>query len=582
MAETKTIEYLLVDLTKGRTEVRNIPAEAEEHYPYGAALATYLLGLHQPEGVDPLSAESVVVLAPGLLAGLPFPGATRMAVAGKSPLTGLWTGGTMGGEFAWALARSGWSAVVVQGQAPEWVYLFLDEGRAYIRPAGFLINKPLAQAKTELKKTWGRETAVLGVGPAGEARIRFAILSDGSPEPWLRGGLGALFGAKNLKAVAVRPDQAVKIDRPDEFLKTAGPLIKSLSESEESPVMDMATLRALRRLNQAGALPARNFQNHGVADEWLDSVEGLGARKRACAGCPVACVKLFQFKGDSAPETLPLFPEHLWAWGPLVGLNSVEETLGILRACRDYGLDPLSLGEAAAWTAECLEKGLDLGLDFGTEAGFGQGSWLGEWPERLMVLPEWRDLLGQGVRRAGEQTGTAAASLTVHFRGQELSYLDPRAAFWPLSFLGPALGIPARGPFPDTNLAPDDWCREVMAWEDDWALLETVGVCPWAAAAQPDFLDNLATFGGLVHPSSLSPETLRGWGVKLVNLIRAFDWREGWRPGPDELPERFFREDLKGTENSIPALDKESWRERMAAYHARRGWSPEGRPGSEG
>jgi len=572
MAESKTREYLLINLTQGRTEMRSVPEEAEENHPYGAALAAYLLGLHQPAGVDPLGAESVLVLAPGLLAGLPYPGATRMAVAGKSPLTGLWAGGTMGGEFAWALARSGWSALVIQGRAPGWVYLFLDEGRVYLRPAAALAGKSLARTRNELKGTWGRETAVLGVGPAGEAGIRFAVLSDGTPEPWLRGGLGAVFGAKNLKAVAVRPDKAVKIKRPDEFLKAAGPLIKSLSQAEESPALDMGALRALRRLNQAGALPARNFQEHGAADEWLDAVERLGARQRACPGCPLACVKLFQFEGDFAPETLPLFPEHLWAWGPLVGLNSVEETLGILRACREYGFDPISLAGAAAWTAECLEKGLDLGLDFGPEAGFGQGSWLAALPEKVTVLPEWREILGQGVRRAAEQAGSGATDLAVHFRGQELSYLDPRAEFWPLSFLGPALGVPARGPFPEKGLSDDDWAREVIAWEDRWALLETLGVCPWAAAAQTDLMDSLAAFVGMVHPSSLSSEDLRKWGIGLVDLIRAFDQREGWRPGDDDLSERFFREELKGAEKSFPALDKEAWGKRTAAYHVQRGW----------
>jgi aldehyde:ferredoxin oxidoreductase len=568
---------LLIDLSRSRTEVRPVPEEAEVNYPYGAALATYLLGLHQPVGVDPLSEESVVVFVPGLLAGLPYPGATRMAVVGKSPLTGLWAGGTMGGEFAWALARSGWSAVVIQGQASGLIYLFLDEGRAYLRPATTLAGKSLARARNELKETWGRETAVLGVGLAGETRIRFAALSDGTPEAWLRGGLGALFGAKNLKAVAVRPDKAVKIERPAEFLQGAGPLIKSLDQAEQSPALDMGTLRALRRLNQAGALPARNFQEHGGSDEWLEGVERLGARRRSCPGCPLACIRLFLFEGDFAPEILPVLPEHLWAWGPLVGLNSVETTLAILRSCLEYGYDPISLAGTAAWMAECLEKDLRLGLDFGPEAGFGQGSWLAALPEKIAVLAEWREILGQGVRRAAELIGPETAALAVHFRGQELSYLDPRAAFQPLSFLGPALGVPVGRPFPENGVSDEDWCREVIAWEDHWAVLETVGLCPWAAAAQTDFMEHLASLAGLAHRSSLSPEDLKRWGVKLVNLIRVFDWREGWRPSPDELAERFFREELKGPGKTFPALDREAWEKRKAAYHVQRGWSLQGR-----
>ncbi|MCF8024505.1 MAG: hypothetical protein K9K82_03335 [Desulfobacteraceae bacterium] len=577
MTDIKYREYLFIDLAHGRTESRDVPEAAEAEYPYGAALATYLLNLHQPAGVDPLSPESVVVLAPGPLAGLPYPGATRLAVSGKSSLTGCWTGGSMGGEFAWALARSGWSAVVLQGRADSWVYLFLDEGRAYLRPANSLIGKPLPRAQQELKAIWGHETAVLGVGPAGEAQLDAAMLMDSLPVPLLRGGLGAVFGAKNLKAIAARPYRAIKVDQPTTFLKAAEPMIKSMGESKAVQDLVRASTGALRKLNEIGALPAKNFQDCGVSDEWLDDIEQLKTKEKACPGCPLGCMKIFSIEKNVAATAIPLLPEHVWAMGPLVGLESIQNTLGMLRDCFDYGLDPISIGGAIAWTAECIEKGLDLGLGFSDAAGFGQGEWLEEWPKNLLNFSEWQELLGHGAWRAGREAGDEAFAHVVHYRGQELSYPDPRVNSVHLSFLSPALEIPIDSQLLEGSVSNQDICKKIIARENELMLLATLGICPWVAEAQPDFLEHLMGFSAEVG-LSWSADELKRWGVNLAELIRAFDCREGWRQEQEDLAERFFQTELQMAEKIIPPLDRQNWLERISVYNALRGWSPEGRP----
>ncbi|MBW2149970.1 MAG: hypothetical protein JRI22_23545, partial [Deltaproteobacteria bacterium] len=174
MDQLQTKEYLLIDLSSKHSERREISPEILEEYPSGVALAAYLLEHHLPPGTDPLAPESVIVITAGLMAGLPYPGATRFAMTAKSPLTNCWTGGTMGGEFAWALSRSGVLALVIQGRAPDWSYLLLDEDRLFFRQAALLLGKSIDEVRTEINQTWGHETALLGAGPAGEAQIRFA------------------------------------------------------------------------------------------------------------------------------------------------------------------------------------------------------------------------------------------------------------------------------------------------------------------------------------------------------------------------------------------------------------------------
>jgi aldehyde:ferredoxin oxidoreductase len=582
MDQPQNCEYLLTDLTEEHSERHEISPEVLRDYPSGVGLATYLLDLHMPTGTDPLAEESVIVISTGFFAGLPYPGGTRFAIAGKSPLTHCWAGGTMGGEFAWALPRSGTSTWVIKGCASDWSYLFLDEGRLFFRPAAPLLGKSLDASKRELKEIWGREIAVLGIGPSGEDQVRFASISDGSPERGVRGGLGAIFGSKKLKALVIRPHRGVTIEQTDDFLDAAAPLIKSLGTGGNVPVVEMGSPLALKKLNEAQALPIHNFNKTGFDGGWFDALDHLEMKKRACIGCPISCVRLYLSEEASGSEPgqtlLPLFPEQIWALGPLMDVTDMGSTLQGLRACLKHGLDPISMGVVAAWAAECFEKGIDIGLDLGGEAGFGNGGWTASLPDRVIADPHALGLLGMGVYKAAEKAGPNAMELAVHFCGQELSYMDPRRAFLPLSYLGPALDLTANGSFKKSISSAQAWASEMIRHEDRWALLETLGICQFASAAQEDLMGTLACFCEFVTGSAVSPEDLTRWGQRCVKLIKAFDWREGRRPLNLNLSEKFFKEDLIGAEDAFPALDLESYQVRMGTYFSQRGWSSEGEP----
>lgn len=357
MRNSQPAQYLLIDLSRSQSELREIPPEVTGDYPYGTALATWLLHTHLPEGTECFSPQAPIVLAPGMLSGLPFPGATTMAVVTRSPLTGLWAGGVMGGEFAWALARTGWSAVVLQGKASESCFLLLDEGRVFFRKASRIEGCSSSRARDELKREWGGGAAVLCIGPAGEIQVRYASLSDGSPSPGLRGGLGAVFGSKNLKAIVLRPHRSLSIKHPTDFLEQVGPVMKSLGAIQKT----QGSVDVLEEMERADALPGRNFQEIFSDNGWIEKIRKLPYRKRACIGCPISCLKSVAVEsednGRTVPTELALFPEHLWAAGPLVGLTSPEDTARILIRCRELGLDPVSYGGVAAWAAEAQENG---------------------------------------------------------------------------------------------------------------------------------------------------------------------------------------------------------------------------------
>jgi aldehyde:ferredoxin oxidoreductase len=577
MRDLQPAQYLSIDLSRSRSELLEVPPEVASEYPYGGALATWLLHTHLPQGTEPLSSQTPIVLVPGVFSGLPFPGATRMAVVTTSPLTGLWAGGVMGGEFAWALARTGWSALVVRGKAPESCFLLLDEGRVFFRKASHIEGCSLSRARDELKRDWGSAAAVLCVGPAGEAMVRYASLSDGTPEPGLRGGVGAVFGSKNLKAVVLRPHRGRSIEHPTDFLEKVSPLMKSLAATEKT----QGSVDVLEDMEKAEALPGRNFQEVFTDRGWIESIRKLSSRRSACIGCPIACLKSAPVEseddGSRSLTELALFSEHLWAAGPLVGLTSVEDTARILIRCRELGLDPISYGGVAAWAAETLEKGIRLGLDFKSDAGFGQVDWLVNLPDMIVTNPEVNELLGQGVRAAAQRIGGAASDLTAHYEGQELTYADPRRNHPPLSFLGPAFPLPLS---PDLSLEAtgEAAVNDLIAGEDRWALSLTLGLCPWAAMTQVELERITPELLRQVDGRDITGETLVEWSKNLINLIKAFDWHHDWRPFDQNLSARFFQEDLSSADRVFRALDPKDRRDQMKRYFSERGWQEDGRP----
>jgi aldehyde:ferredoxin oxidoreductase len=584
MDQTRSKRCLIIDLTREHYEKIEIKPDITRSYPSGIALATYLLHTILPVGTDPLSPDNVMVLAPGMFAGTPYPGATRMAVATKSPLTGFWAGGTKGGKFAWALSQTGWDAVVIQGKASRLSCLLLDEGRVFFRSAKEMAGHRCSECREKLEETWGEGGAVLCIGPAGESLVKFSTLEDGSLEAPLRGGLGAIFGAKNLKALVVRHDAPQKVKHANQFLDAVFPMIKALKKMESDPYLEMGNLNLLKKLNSVYALPSRNFQAGCFSEEWCNSLERLDTQKRSCPGCPAACLEVLAPKNDSPPTKkiakITLDPESLWALGPLPNTAEMDETLEALKTCGEYGVDPISFGVLAAWIAECREKKIPLGRVEKLAPEIGIGSWLTGLVRQITEDEDVRGFFGQGVLGSAKRTGSGSQAFAMHVSGQELSFIDPRRGFWPISFIWPDVWMPPERHF----LASEpwyegNWILNLVQVENFWALLESVGICKWVGLAQDNIDDNLPLFFRLISDNDDTVGWIKGIGERCVNLIQAFNWREGWRSENAILPNRFFEEDLVTPQKVYQALDPEARREDMEKYFSLRKWTREGNPG---
>lgn len=563
--------YLIIDLTQETFIKKELKQDIIDNYPSGIALATYLLRLIMPAGTDPLAFGSTVVFAQGIFAGRPYPGATRVGIAAKSPLTGLWAGGTRGGKFAWALSLTEWTAVVIRGRARESSYLLLDEGRVFFRRTKKMEGCSGPECRKEMTKKWGPHSATLCIGPAGESQVKFAILDDESFETPIRGGLGAIFGSKNLKALVVRPYLSIRDEKPGEFLEAVFPLIKILQNPKPSFSIDIGTYDVLKKLNHENALPARNFGTAQFSEGWMHALESLEVRKRSCPGCPLACLEVFIPKIDAQMSEdiikIPLNPETIWALGPLLKLSDLGQTLAAHIACIQYGIDPISFGIVAAWLAECREKKLQLCIGGDIVPEFGNGSGLPELAAKITKDQRIRNFLGCGVFEAARRTGSESREFAMHFCGLELSFIDPRRGFWPLSFLGPNIEIPCNDKSLIFGLLDEtDSVLNLIQAENRWALLESIGICKWVGLVQDTLYENIDLLYRLISGKDKSKKWIDGLGERCMNLIRAFNWQEGWRPEKVKLPKIFFKQDLVTPQQVYPALEADKWLESMTQY----------------
>src|SRR5207249_3969279 len=259
---------LFVDLTTGASRVEPLAESAARALLGGNGLAARILYDRVPAGVDAFDPANAVVFAVGPVTDTTVPGNSRALVAAKSPLTGLFFDSTFGGRFPATLKRTGFDAVVITGRAAAPAYLSVTETGAMVKPAAELWGTTTREAVNALVAAEGADADAIAIGPAGEHRVRFAAMAH----YWKnregvsgRGGIGAVLGSKNLKAVVVRG--ARKIEVVD-----AGAL-KALVEETREPLKTgtkalttFGTPFLVGPINALGGLGAYNLRQETFAE----------------------------------------------------------------------------------------------------------------------------------------------------------------------------------------------------------------------------------------------------------------------------------------------------------------------------
>ena len=577
---------LHVDLGSGRSVYRELDPLRLRQYLGGVGLGASLLYEYAPPGIDALAPGNPLILTSAPLVGTRLTTTAKFAVVTKSPLTGFIVDSLSSSYFALELKRLAIDALVITGQAAALSCLFIDGDRVEIRSADHLAGAPPAETEARIRTELAKPAArIASIGLAGERRVRFATISNEGRHAG-RGGVGAVMGAKNLKAIALCGGNETGVADPDAVEALARRLRRRSVSSVTDKYRRIGTVANLAVFNRMGALPTRNFQQatfegaENVSGETL--TENRFSRRHGCAACTIQCERLFT-AADGGEQRLEY--ETLFALGPLCGNSDPAVVLEAARLCDHYGLDTISLGGTLAWAMETSGRGLLPGAG-AMGLRFGDGASLVSTIHAIGTRQGLGDLLAEGSRAASAQIGGGSADWAMHVKGLELPGYEPRS----LKTMALGLAVSPRGACHNRSGAYDaDFSGDVdrlsadrqrgalvVASEDFSALLDSFIVCKFLRKCFTDFHSEGAEVLSAVTGWGYSATELQAAGERIHTIKKVFNVREQWQPADDWLPGRLLDEKLSTGVAAGVGLTRAELRDMLQGYYSARGWDENG------
>lgn len=591
-----TGQVLRVDLSNRKCYTEDMSETVARRYLGGRALSAYLLSRSAGASTDPLSAANPIVFAVGPLTGTPA-FAPSGYFATISPLTNCYLDSGIRGRFPSAFKGAGFDALVIEGASEEPVYLFVHEGKAEIRSAAAWWGKNCHETEDGVRREVAApRSSVVSIGPAGENLVRYACVTGDRSRQAGRGGLGAVFGAKKLKAIVAVGQDGVRVARPREFLEHTLALHRQIQASSE-PLRSQGTMWLVEPMAQYGMLPVRNF-TAGACD--IERISGayMARRKRrnaACYSCSLCCSNfLGSFHPSRGVFTLE-GPEYETAalLGTNCGVTDLDAVAYLNLVCDELGLDTMSAGGTLAFWMELHEKGLGVGSNLQWGDVDGMAAMLHD----IAYRKGEGELLAQGSRRAAQELGNGAERYAMHVKGMELPGYDPRGAYgmalaYATSDRG-ACHLRAWTIYEEVmgkleRLSPVGKAGLVIARQHRKLAMDSLGICEQMGLL-PLFADLLSDATGWeVEPvwsrhyegmlESLAIEGDAFVAERAYNLTRALNVSRGFAREHDTLPDRFFEESLPAEGCVLPPLSRRDFERMLDEYYALRGWDERGRP----
>lgn len=431
-------KILEVNLTNGTVKSSTVDKGTLRKFIGGSGLAAKLFFDRVPPDVDPLSEGNVLFVMTGPVSGTNLPGGARFSICAKSPLTNIWGESNCGGRFAHELRCAGYDGIAVEGVSPKPVYLSIDDDRVEIKDAADLWGKDIYETVDTLKEglKGKKKVSVLAIGQAGENLVKFAVVGNDKASVSGRTGMGAVMGAKKLKAIAVRGSGKVEPALPEEYAERRKVVVAKAKESIVTQYLKAQGTNAAMALGMlTGDLPAKNWSlGDNMAGASKIGGEALTeqflTKTHACHGCPVGCKRVVKvaegpYKVEEGPG-----PEYegTASLGSLLMIDDLAAVIKMNEACNQYGMDVISCGSTVAFAMDCFENGLISSKETdGIELKWGDADAVIKMIKKIARRDGFGDLLAEGSRRAAEKIGKNAADYTVEVKGLEVPMHDPRA-----------------------------------------------------------------------------------------------------------------------------------------------------------
>jgi aldehyde:ferredoxin oxidoreductase len=589
-----TGKILEIDLTTHSWRDDEIEKSILSRFLGGRGLGAYLLWRAMTPKSDPLGPDNKLIFTTGPLTGTPFPTGTRAVTLAKSPLTGIYLYSMAGTRIGLSLKRAGYDALMIGGRAETPSFLQIMDTNVEINAIPEMWGVKTSQAFKHFRATISPSAAMVGIGPAGENLVRFSALIGDDHRRFGRGGLGAIMGSKNLKAIAVDGSEKTKIVEPDGFrswLKKVQVLVAEKAGPRDG-FSKYGTGDGPPTLSSLGILPTRNWQSATFSGADKISMptmrEKLGMVKNdvGCQGCPIRCGSLTIVKDGSYAGAKAHGPEYetMYALGSNCGIDKPDFLVAANELCDEEGLDTMSAGLVLSFAMECFEKGVLTAKDNeGQELRFGDDQAAYMMLQKISKRQGLGDLLAEGVRIAASKIGGDAENFAMHVKGMELGGYDPRGAVSQVITYAAgsrggchhAIGLGARADAPNpTRHATEGKAALIKRLGRKQIVLDSIPGCSLGLSRVFDF-SLIAEGMKLLTGVPFDQNALEQAADRILALERLFNLREGVRRQDDTLPKRLMREALPDGPSKGYRLSAEDLNIMLSDYYGEMGWDTE-------
>jgi aldehyde:ferredoxin oxidoreductase len=605
MTKGYTGMLLRVDLSGNTIEKIQMPEEFYRKYMGGSAFGAYFLLKEVVQQIDAFDKKNIITIATGAVTGAAVSGASRCCITAISPETGGAGDTQLGGSIGPMIKRAGFDAIVITGKAKTPSYLMIDDGRIEIRDAKHLWGKTILDAHDALTKEHGaKNISILQCGPAGENLVRFSCLMGDFNDAAGRGGMGAVFGSKNLRALVVKSKGSVQFNDADGLKTIAKIGANQLSGSGFPEILKASgTPGVVAPQAESGNLATHNFSKSWHKD--YNKLHGptyekeIGAGSTSCFGCILSCRKKVKADlpwkvtdrlGGPEFETLGLLGSNLDIVDPVAVAKANE-------LCNNYGLDTISTGGAASYLFECLENNLVTKEECDNrELGFNDPEGLFWLIEQIVNRKGIGDTLADGLVTAVKKLGEKTAPYAIHVKNRvpaiHMAQVKPSLALmyavcpigadhmsnehdWLIasqSEISKGLGILGKGDASSTDL---DKVRMTVYSQYYYSLLDTLCLCMFCWGCGSLFTyRNLEDLLNSATGWECTMFELMKAGERRITMLRQINARQGFTAKDDSLPKRLF-EPLPDGPAKGRCVDAKALPEMISQYYELLGWDSE-------
>jgi aldehyde:ferredoxin oxidoreductase len=612
---------LRFDLAARQTNIVEPDPLLYRRYMGGRNLALHFL-LHELEpGIDLLSPENKLVFMTSVVTGAPISGQGRHTAAAISPLTGGLADSQCGGWWGAELKFCGWDGIILEGRAASKSYLLIEDEKVSLLAADDLSGKETGEVQKTLRERHGPKVRIMQCGPAGENGVLYANLTADCRNFHGRGGLGAVMGSKNLRAIVLKGShKKLKVADPEGLNRIASWFAKSTKNHPAISLHhELGTSKGIVPVSVAGMLPTYNFQDGSFAGAEKISGETmkreLNGETETCYACAVSCKRSVEGgegkfrvgREYGGPEY-----ESIGLLGSNLGVDDITAVAACNQRCNALGLDTISAGLTLSWAVECFERGLLSEKDTGgLKLSWNDPSMYMDLLDDIATKKGFGELLAYGSRQAARNIGRGSERYAMQVKGQEFANHEPRGKW------GVALGYAVSPTGADhLQAAHDPWFTnpgddtlefnwvdltdlsytgilEPVPAEDlspakvrlftylqfIWGVHDVLDWCIFTAV--PEFralsLEQLTDIVGCVTGWKTSLFEILKAGERGITMARSFNTIRGLRDKDDQLPERMF-EPMRGGTLKGHAIDRKAFDQALQLYYGMMGWDSQGKP----